>query len=85
MDKASNNKVKPITLEEVKKACNHVGFISAPAQSLFVTDLQILIICTTSCNRCGHLFTTMNPISMQGPGTLAVPSSKIDPGIFTKK
>lgn len=82
MDQASDkNQVK---LEDVKKTCNHVGFISAPSQSLFVTDLQILVIATTSCMRCGHLWTNLNPISMQGPGTLQIPNTKITPDIIKR-
>lgn len=80
MEKASNN--KQVKIEDVKKACNHVGMITAPAQSILITGDRILVIVTTSCSRCGHLFTNVNPIDLGGGGGLVVASPKLDPNNF---
>lgn len=85
MEKASNN--KQVTIEEIKKACNHVGMISAPAQSILITGGdKLLVIATTSCNRCGHLFTNLNPVDLgAGGGGLVVATPKLDPKDFLDK
>ena len=86
MAKASNQvKNTPITLEDIKKSCNHVGFLSAPAQSIFVAGAQLMIVCTTSCTRCGHLFTNINPYNLEGGGGLAIATPKLDPKDFINK
>lgn len=77
-DKQTANKQTDKVLSNGK--CEHLGSHNPVSQSIFLAGVQLWIINSHNCNRCGHVFTNINPVDVPpgaGQNIVAMPNFDI--------